>query len=107
MAKIISEEQSYIEETQGRFEVLNEQIEQSFVEISDISAKARALDQAKDSIMASVTDLGAISQENAAANEEVSVSIRDIADAISNIANNSNATQDTAVDLDETVAYFK
>ena len=107
VAKIISEEQGYIEETQGRFKVLNEQIEQAFVEINDISEKAGALDEAKNSIISSVSDLGAISEQNAAANQEVSASIHDIADAISNIADNSNATQDTATNLDDTVAYFK
>lgn len=107
VARIIDEEQKYIEETQERFNVLNEKIEEAFTEINDISAKAEDLDTAKDSITSSISDLGAISEENAASNEEVSASITDIANAISNIASNSEATHDSAADLDETVAYFR
>ncbi|MCR5023579.1 MAG: cache domain-containing protein [Lachnospiraceae bacterium] len=107
VAKIISEEQQYIVDTQDRFQILNQQIEQAFTEISDISEKAEALDAAKDSITASISDLGAVSEENAASNEEVSASIQDIANAINDIVTNSNATHDSAANLDETVAYFK
>ncbi|MCR5024510.1 MAG: cache domain-containing protein [Lachnospiraceae bacterium] len=107
VAKIIDEEQKYIEETQERFNVLNAKIEEAFAEINDISAKAEDLDVAKDSITSSISDLGAISEENAASNQEVSESISNIANAISDIASNSEATQDSAADLDETVAYFR
>ncbi len=107
VAKTIADEQQYIVDTQERFRVLNEQIEQAFAEISDISEKAEALDAAKESITSSISDLGAVSEENAASNEEVSASIQDIADAINDIANNSNMTHDSATNLDETVAYFR
>ena len=72
-----------------------------------LGMKAGILDTAKDSITASISDLGAVSEENAASNQQVSASITDIANAISDIASNSEATHDSAADLDETVAYFK
>ena len=107
VARIIDEEQKYIEETQERFNILNEKIEEAFAEINDISSKAEILDNAKDSITSSISDLGAISEENAASNQQVSASITDIANAINDIASNSEATHDSASDLDETVAYFR
>ena len=104
---IISQEQSYISQTGEKFEILNREIGNSMAEIQSISDKVSNLNEAKESIMRSVGDLGAISEENAASNEEVSASVTQIAQAITSIADNSESTNEMAVNLNETVSYFK
>ena len=107
VAEIIEEEQEYIEETEKKFEVLQEQITKSLSEIENISTKVSDLNEAKVSITSSVSDLSAISEENAASNEEVSASVSEIAASIGSIADNSVATNEMAVNLTDTVSYFK
>ena len=107
VSEIISEEQGYIGETEKKFEVLNREIGNSMSEIQGISEKVTSLNEAKDAIMRSVSDLGAISEENAASNQEVSASVTQIAEAITSIADNSESTNEMAVSLNDTVSYFK
>ena len=107
VAGVITKQQEYIRETQDKFEVLNHQIIQSEEEIDSISTKVVSLNQAKNVITESVGDLSAISQENAASNEEVSASISGIADAIGDIADSSQVTNESSDMLDQTVNYFR
>lgn len=107
VAQIISEEQEYIGETEKKFEVLNSDIVSSISEIDSISGKVASLGQAKEAITGSVSDLSAISEENAASNEQVSASVTQIAAAINSIADNSESTNEMAENLNVTVSYFK
>ena len=107
VADIISEEQSYIEETEQKFSILNKGIQESLVEIQNISNRVDVLNTSKSTITEAVSDLSAISEENAASNEEVSASVTQISNAIEDIANNSNETNGMADNLTETVSFFK
>lgn len=107
VAQIISEEQGYIEETEKKFDILQTEIAKSISEIENISNKVNNLNAAKVAITGAVSDLGAISEENAASNEEVSASVAEIASSINQIANNSESTNEIAINLTETVSYFK
>ena len=107
VADIISQEQKYIEDTQNKFELLNQEIGASLNQIESITKKIDTLNEAKVSITSSVQDLSAISEENAASNQQVSASVSGIVDAIADIASNSETTNEYAVDLTDTVSYFK
>ena len=107
VAKIITDEQGYIEETQNKFTLLNQEIDASIQGITQISQKINSLEEVKNVIISSVQDLSAISEENAASNQQVSASVTGIVDAISEIARSSGDTHTRAQDLNETVGYFK
>lgn len=107
VAEVISEEQEYIKETQDKFNLLNDEIGASLEEISGIANKAKLLDNAKTSIIDSVQDLSAISEENAASTQEVSASITDITSSIQDIADKSEDMSAMAEDLNNSVSYFK
>ena len=107
VAEIIEAEQGYIKETQGKFNVLNSEIGKSLTEINGISGKVEVLNASKTAITDSVGDLSAISEENAASNQQVSASVSGIVDAINEIADNSRATNETSNNLTETVNFFK
>lgn len=104
--KVIVSEQSHIVEAQKKFEILNNKIELSLGEIDSIYKKVDTLNSAKEQIIVSVTELSAISEENAAETEEVSASVTDIANGISNINASSQKTNEFAIDLNESVSYF-
>ncbi len=103
----ITEEQSYIVDTQNRFNILNEKIEESLEEIKLISGKLDSLNEVKKTIIDSVSDLSAISQENAASTEEVLASVTTIATDIDNISCNSEETKNIAIELKDAVRYFR
>ncbi len=107
VSKIISDEQEYIDETQNKFEVLNKEIATSVDEIDAISKKIKSLESVKNVIISSVQDFSAITEENAASNEEVSASVTGIVEAISEIAKSSGDTNIRAQELDSTVSFFR
>ncbi len=107
VAEIISSEQNYIKETREKFDVLNVEIEGSLNGINAIASKVSTLDSVKNTIIGSVQDLSAISEENAASSQEVSASVSNIADAIRDIANNSKDMNEMAESLNAAVSFFK
>ena len=107
VAELIVKEQGYISDTKEKFNVLNGEIVGSIKEINSISDKVNVLNTSKDTITGSVQDLGAISQENAASNEEVSASVEGIAGSITSIAENSEDTNKLVEELVDTVGYFQ
>ncbi len=107
VAGIITQEQKYILDTQDKFNVLNEKIENSLIEIDTISKKIDSLNNAKLSIIESVADLSAISEENAASSQEASASTTAIANDIETISENSKSTKNQAIVLSDLVSYFK
>lgn len=107
VAGVISKQQEYIEETQNKFHVLNEEISDSIDGINSITDKINSLEQAKNTIVGSVQDLSAISEESAAANEQVSASISGIASSVTDIDSSSQNIKTMADKLSESVSYFK
>ena len=91
----------------NKFNVLNAEIGKSITEIDDISDKVTKLNAAKTVITGSVEDLSAVSEQNAASNEEVNASITGITDAIANIADSSVNTDKSVDKLLDTISYFK
>lgn len=104
---IIVKEQEDIQETQNKFNVLNEEIGKSITEIGDISDKVTKLNSAKAIITSSVEDLSAVSEQNAASNEEVSASVINITKSISSITDSSVDTSKSVDKLLDTISYFK
>lgn len=106
VANIIATEQGYINDAQGKFETLSNEIQVSLEQIQMISELTGNLNDSKIIISNAVTDLSAISEENAASNEEVTASINDVSSSVQQIATNSEATKQLSDSLKETIAYF-
>ena len=102
----INEEQVILDETKKRFDVLNEEITSSVAGINGISAQTENLESIKATIIENVSDLSAISQENAASTEEVSASMESIAMNIKVISDNSVGMNDIADNLVDAVGKF-
>ena len=103
----IAAEQNQITETQNRFNSLNLEIEKSLVQIEGIDRKTEELISLKDGIISNVQDLSAISEENAASNQEVTASVENIAHAISEISDKSGLMSTMAEKFQQAVNFFK
>lgn len=106
VSETVKEERKYIEETREKFEMLGKEITFSLQKIQSISGLTKELGKARDMIDSSVSDLSAISEENAASNQEVTASITGVAESIHQIAENSENTRKYAEELKDTIMYF-
>ncbi|MCR4850370.1 MAG: cache domain-containing protein [Lachnospiraceae bacterium] len=107
VAEIITKQQEYIEETQSKFNILNDEIGASIGGINSISEKITTLEQVKTTIVGSVQDLSAISEESAASNQQVSASVSNIASSVTDIDSSSQSIKSMADELNESVSYFR
>jgi len=103
---IISNQMSFLHETTEKIEAMSATGIKMGECATAIGKETEVLVTVKNEVLSNVTDLSAISEENAASNQQVAASVTGIVDAISEIAQNSNTTNDTATDLTDTVSYF-
>ena len=103
----INQEQDLLIETKKRFDILNSEITSSVDDINGISALTENLENIKTSIVENVSDLSAISEENAASTEEVSASMENITVNMRVISENADGMNDIASDLVSSVGEFK
>jgi len=104
---IIKEEQIKVQQTKDSFTLLKSEIDNSVVQIQNISAQTENLEISKEKAISSVADLSAISEENAASNEEVTASISNLSDNINDISNQSDDMSGMAVALNDSISAFK
>lgn len=103
----INKEQDLLVETKKRFDILNSEITSSVDDINGISSLTDNLENIKTQIIENVSDLSAISEENAASTEEVSASMENITVNMRVISENANGMNVIAEDLVESVGEFK
>ena len=103
----IEDEQAVIVETQKHFEQLNDSINESVSEIAFINDKTKDLETIKDALVSHVSDLSAISEQNAANNEEVNASVENISQSMKEIVNRMVAMNSMSQNLENSVSHFK
>lgn len=99
-------EQEYLSKTQRKYEELSGEITQSVDEIKIIAEKAEHLADYKENVLENVQDLSAISEENAASNEEVNAHICEILSKIQTVHEHCEKMNLMAAKLEESVSYF-
>ena len=102
----INEEQTILGETKKRFDILNTEITNSVEDIRGISSQTESLESIKATIVENVSDLSAISEQNAASTEEVTASMENIASNIRVISENSEGMNGIASSLVNSVGEF-
>jgi len=105
--QIIADEQKMVQKTRDSFTELKGQIDNSIIQIQNISEQTESLEVSKEKAISSVSDLSAISQQNAASNQEVTASISDLSVNINDISAHSNDMSGMAQKLTETIKAFK
>lgn len=107
IGNIITDEKATVEETQHAFSSLGASIEESLAMISEIDSKTVELQELKEGIISNISDLSAISEENAASNEEVTASVSNIADRVNDMSLQSDSMQEMSEQLQAAITYFK
>ena len=103
---VIEASQMDIEKTSKEFESLNLAIEANLRVIEEVKENTKKLSQIKESIVSNVSDLSAISEENAASSEEVSASIESVSENVTEINNQMSQMEALSEHLTETVSFF-
>ena len=103
---VIEESQMDIEKTSKEFEALNLAIEANLQVIGEVRENTRKLSAIKESIVSNVSDLSAISEENAASSEEVSASIESVSENVTEINNQMSQMEALSAHLSDTVSFF-
>lgn len=100
-------EQADIGGAKNGFDALSEIIEANVTTAGIIAEKTKNLEELKQTIINSITELSAISEENAASNEEVTANVSDIAEAVNKISDDTGTIKKVSTDLKELMQYFK
>ena len=103
----IEDEQNAIKETQEKFKELDSSITESVDEIQVISTKTADLNVIKEDLLQHVTDLSAISEENASSNEEVNASLSTISASLNEVVDYLNQMDELSRNLEKSVSHFK
>ena len=103
----ISDEQLKVQSTQDSFLKLKAEIDASIEQIGNIAKDTNVLSEAKDSAIGSVSDLSAISEENAASTQEVTASIENLSSNITDISVRSDDMATMSETLIGAVSAFK
>ena len=105
--ELIGKEQEDISVSKESFEILSKTINDNLVAVSRISEKTKQLDTIKQAIIGNINDLSAISEENAASNQEVSANITNIAESIDEMNAATGHVNNISEELAQLMEYFK
>lgn len=103
---LIKREQDSVEETQNQYNKLGSEIGSSVEQIKSIEQKTRNLTEYREKISDNVQSLSAISEENAAGNQEVNSNIEKILSDVQTVSDNCERMNKIAENLKQSVEYF-
>ena len=104
---LIDEEKSLLSTTLEKFKALDSNIKSSVGEIAGIAEVTKNLEEIKNKVASSISDLSAISQETSATNEEVSATTEAVASNMHRLSDDSDSMSRVAKELEDAVSYFK
>ena len=106
VSETISDEQSFILEAQNKFKELTESVDSSIHEIRSIQQMAVELNNIKDELTSSITDLSAISEELGASAQEVAATCDTVATACSDTKEKTEEMKEIGANLNEAISVF-
>lgn len=107
MKELAEQEQTDIGNTKESFDILNRIIEENAAIAQTVMDKTKNLEALKLDIINSVSELSAISEENAASNEEVTARVTEIAESVNRISEDTQTVRKVSSDMKELMDYFK
>ena len=96
-----------LDSTKRDMEIMSENVRNVSETSQEISERVNALNTAKRSLIEIISDLSAISEENAASTEETNASMEELNATFSIISESANKLQELSETLDSSMAYFK
>lgn len=107
MKELAEQEQTDIGNAKESFDILNRIIEENAAIAQTVMDKTKNLEALKLDIINSVSELSAISEENAASNEEVTAGVTEIAESVNRISEDTQTVRKVSSDMKELMDYFK
>ncbi|MBQ0041882.1 MAG: hypothetical protein KBS85_00990 [Lachnospiraceae bacterium] len=107
LQEIIDDQNKLLKETEEKIQLMSESGTEMATSTGIIHEESDNLEKIKEGILANVTDLSAISEENAASSEEVTASVESIAEAIRGTKEESEMMKSMADVLGNKMMQFK
>ncbi len=107
MTEVINDQVKFLNETSTKITAMSETGRELAEGARAIDGEAKSLNKLKETVLASISDLSAISEENAASSEEVTASVDNIASAVESTKEESVAMRQLAEELSEEMDFFK
>lgn len=107
ISHMVEEQKNKLEEAGERFDDLDKGIQISMERIGGIQKKSNVLDSSRGEILSVVTDLSAISEENASATEETTATIIELNGRIGKMATEAGSLKTMAEKLEDKIKVFQ
>ena len=107
MTDVINEQNSFLEDTKEKILLMSDAGKELAEGAVAIDKEARSLADLKEGVLSAISDLSAISEENAASSQEVTSTIDDIASAVESTKDESNTMRQLAEELDAKMSFFQ
>lgn len=104
---IVAEQQEKLDATKSKFEEVSSEISVALEGIKEIQNKTEFLDEAREKIVDVITNLSAISEENAASAEETTASTEELNASVAELAYSAEQLKNMAASLENEVKIFK
>ncbi len=104
---IVNEQKEKLEETKNQFANVATGIEQSRTETNGIKGQTEICDSARITIVDIISNLSAISEENAASSEETTASMAELSSTIGTLADSAEELQKIAAILEDEMKFFQ
>ena len=105
--KIVNEQKEKLDETKNQFANVASGIEESREETNGIKNQTELCDSARVSVVDIISNLSAISEENAASSEETTASMAELSSTIGALADSAEELQQISKVLEEEMKFFK
>ena len=103
----INSQKEKLDETRSNFIILEKDIKLTVDKIADIESKVQQLDEMRQILIDIISNLSAVSEENAASSEQTTASIEELSSTITQICENIKNVKDKAKNLYASIEVFK
>ena len=107
MRKLLALQQEKLQETKERYEIVNNGIRTTMIRTEEINQMAASCDQDRESVMALIQSLSALSEETASSTYETTSTMSEVNRKVGLISNHSEELKNLADDLNEEMTTFK
>lgn len=104
---IVNEQSDKLTQTKVQFQNVSEGIDASNNEVEGIRGQTKECDDARAAVIDVISNLSAISEENAASTEETTASVEEMTATINLLAEEAGQLQDISKELQENIKFFK
>lgn len=103
----INSQKEKLDETRSNFIILDKDIKLTVDKIADIESKAQQLDEMRQILIDIISNLSAVSEENAASSEQTTASIEELSSTITQMCESIKDVKDKAQKLYASIEVFK